>query len=247
MTLDFILTEFYSYFLTMEGKHIMKYSSIVISLLALSLCQAAHATRAKDHVYLGGGLGMAVDTWKNTTTNLSTGNASSGHTTGNNAIGNLFLGYGYTTCKGWYLGGELGTTFPRRGTTSSYVGVLDASTPFSKHSYVQDYLTADILPGYRINEKYLGYLRLGASYSHLSFQQLSVPGTAFDSYSQSNNKVGARFGAGTSITLTEHIGAALDYTYTTYPSMSSTWASNNAQFKQSLYSNYVGLSVIFSI
>lgn len=223
----------------------MRFTKLGLALFTILASSPVMATM-RDNFYLGAGAGVAVDYWSLTVTDTSTGTNQITHSTGNNIIGNVFAGYGYTACNHFYLGGELGSNFPKRNTSLTRAGIISTSNSFIDHLFVQDYVTADVLPGYRFNDKLLAYGRVGATYSHLSFLQGSNSTAGSDSFSSSSNKVGGRLGVGANCSLTKHLGAGLDYFYTYYPSVTSDWGQQNLQFKEKPHTSYLGLSVIYS-
>jgi outer membrane immunogenic protein len=200
----------------------------------------------RDGFYLGAGVGETFNRYELATKNTVTGFNVKKHDNHNSTVGNAFLGYGYTASNSFFLGVELGTIFPRRSGTIKRPGVTFTSFSFVNRLSVQDYLTGDLLPGYRINERWLIYARAGFSYAHLSLHQDANAAASGPKFNRSDNKWGGRIGLGVNYGLTKHLGLGLDYFYTGYQKMNSRWPAFDVQFKQSTHSHYLGISLIYS-
>lgn len=202
----------------------------------------------KEGLYLGAGVGGSFSNYKLTASNYLTNLSVSKTSSNSNVVGNVFGGYGYTANNSLYLGGEIGTNFPRRSTTiHGRPGVSNTSTTYTDHLYIQDYVTLDVLPGYRIQPNWLAYARLGISFGQLKLYQPFTVANGVESFEASKNVVGGRFGVGVSYAVSEHFGASIDYYYSDYQKFNSTWPRYTINFNNTSSSNYVGVSVVYTV
>lgn len=218
-----------------------------ITVIGLSLCAVNGFAQERDNLYLGAGTDITFNQFSITANSTVTGFTVSKDPTSTDLIGKIFAGYGYTAKNNLYLGGELGTNFPRRSASTQRPGVSLTAFTFTDHLYVQDYLTGDILPGYRIHPDWLVYTRFGVSYAHLKLNQSANSAAGTPEFNASDNKFGGRIGLGINYAMTKHLGAALDYYYTSYQDLSATWTAFNTHFKYQPKTNFVGLSINYSI
>lgn len=149
---------------------------------------------AKEGLYLGAGVGGSFNNYKLTATNLATGVDVNSKVNNRAVIGDVFIGYGYTTVNSFYLGGEVGTNFPRRSATiNSRPGVVVTSTTFTDTLQIRDYVTLDLLPGYRVMPYWLLYGRAGIIFGQLKLDQPANSAAGVPSFTASNNSVGGAF------------------------------------------------------
>ncbi len=223
---------------------ILKTASIIGFGLVISV--SSHAT-SRDGFYVGLGVGASYDKFDLTTKNNATGfTVRSASENATNVIGSAFLGYGNTAESGFYLGGELGTYLPKRSLTiTNRPGVALTNLTFSDKLTVQDYVTFDVLPGFRLSENWLLYLRGGITYAHMTIYQ-PTQGAA-TSFSADNNRIGGRVGAGVNVGFTDNFGMSLDYFYTQYQDSSYTFPAFNTKFTQGVSSNYFGISASYTL
>ncbi|KTC84892.1 outer membrane protein [Legionella brunensis] len=202
----------------------------------------------KEKLYIGAGVGASFDKHTLTTSNTITNFAVKNTTNSSNAVGEVFLGYGYTADNSFYLGGEIGTYFPRRSTTiNERLGVSFTNYTFTDNLYIQDYATLDILPGYRVNPNWLIYGRAGLTFSELSLRQPINSAAGTLAFEDSEHRVGGRFGVGLTYKVSQHFAASLDYFYSTYQKFSTNWPLYNINFNDKASSNFVGASIAYTI
>ncbi len=163
-------------------------------------------------------------------------------------IGNLFLGVGHTTINSLYLAGELGTNFPGRCThIYNRPGVVIADgNIYSNTLRVQDYITIDVLPGYRINTNWLAYARIGAAFADFQFYQDSNPVAPSEVISASNTKFGGRFGAGSTYAFNQYLSLSIDYIYAEYQKQTVFVPKYNIGYQNTGIYNYVGMSLTYT-
>ncbi|MCP0913420.1 MULTISPECIES: outer membrane protein [Legionella] len=252
MHLKLAIKIFFSYptqFVRNSGdKKVIKKEWKKLSLACLGILLAtASQANTREGIYAGAGIGASFDQF-----NLSTKNTVTGFTIkspvqkNTSALGNVFLGYGGTMDTGFFLGGEVGTYFPRRSATIyNRPGVSVTSLTFNDTLKVHDYVTADILPGYRFNDDWLLYARGGLTYANLNIYQ--APGTSGVTFRADENKFGGRIGAGINYAFNDNLGVGLDYFYTRYQEMNANLPAFNIRFNQQVSGNYVGLSALYTI
>ncbi|ASQ47300.1 outer membrane protein [Legionella clemsonensis] len=220
-----------------------RFAVLFIGISLNTLCYA----NVKDGFYAGAGIGGSFDRFKLTTQSPVTGfTIYSPPQNESTFMGDVFLGYGGTSMHGFYLGAELGTYFPQRtGTVKNRPGVTLSQTRFTNIMRIRDYLTADLLPGYRFNQQWLVRARLGAAYANSKFRQLA---TASSSQTDNQEKiVGGRIGAGIDFAYTNQLSIGIDYFHTQYREMSTVSAHPfNTRFRQKVSSNFVGVSASYT-
>lgn len=195
----------------------------------------------REGFYCGLGLGDSIEHYSQ---KVSGGRTVTRSRTSDHLLGTVFVGWGRSLCD-FYVGGEIGTYFPKRSITIERPGAVFQNSTFLTTTDVQDFVTGDILLGFRPNETLLCYLRGGAAYSRLSFVQFT---NEFEGIpSRDREKAGAawRLGGGVNCAITSCFGIGLDYIFTSYPDLHFT-TSNNADFKIKAYANYIGVSGIVS-
>jgi outer membrane immunogenic protein len=225
----------------------MKKGNLLVLGLAFLIAMNGHAA-VRNGIYGGAGIGAAFDHYDLTTSNIATGFTVNSNANKTNLIGNAFIGYGYTADNCFYLGGELGTNFPKRSITiNGRPGVVITPATFNDTLRIQDYVTGDLLPGYRIDTSWLVYGRVGITYSRLSVNQDANVSAGTPSFSDGTMRVGGRLGAGINYSLSNNLGLGVDYYYTFYQSKSTNWSTFLLNFNQKPYTNFVGLSLFYSI
>lgn len=213
--------------------------------MALTAFSSMVQANSRDGFYVGAGIGMSADNYDLTTTNLATGLWIQNNADNTNVLGDIFGGFGYTTASAYFIGGEIGTYFPSRSITVAnrpdltfpHVGVNDTLT-------IQDYITFDLLPGYAISQNILVYGRVGASYAGLELNQpmtTPVPG-----FNNNENKWGGRVGVGANYAFNNQFGVGIDYIYTSYQDTLYT-SPFNTSFKANASSNFLGISILYTI
>lgn len=204
--------------------------------------------KPKENFYAGVGFGgnFNRDTEKVTalTTQISTQQSNSS----SSVVGNLLMGYGHTWLQQYFLGIEANTYFPGHSVNITTQGV---SSVGQGYSYVaeytfKDYLGLDLLPGIRFRPNSLIYARTGLSFRDIEVSQIETETPPSFGYYHSGHSVGGRFGAGVAHGVTEHIGVAIDYFYTYYPTWGAYWSTYNLQQEMASHQNYLGISLTYT-
>ena len=239
----------------------MKKTTVAVLLLTAStgfcgtmgaLVSEEHS--AKDGFYLGAGVGTSFNNYNFHALNYSTGTTYSGvnNTTKNNntnIIGNVFFGYGYTAPNSFYLGLEAGTNFPGRSTNiSNRPGVsIIGNNIYSDTLTTQDNITLDILPGFRPNQNWLIYGRAGLAIAELEWHHDANPTANVEVFNARASKVGGRFGAGITYTLSHHLSASVDYYYSMYQKFTATVPKYTTSNQSTGTYNFVGASITYTV
>lgn len=217
--------------------------SLVYTGILLSACSYASS---KDGFYFGAGVGTVHDRFELTTSNPERGFITQSPTQNvNQTLGNLFAGLGFTLPHNFFLGGEVGTYFPSRSATVyNRPGVTLTGTRFTDEMKVKDEITVDLLPGYRLNDSWLLYGRLGGSRANIWIHQYPAGGSS--DFVNEDKKWGGRIGAGITYSINSHLGLSADYFYTRYPTLNSV-TPLNTHFAEKISNNYAGISAHYTI
>lgn len=139
----------------------------------------------------------------------------------NGWAGGLMLGYGkYFTNTSFYLGGELFGLYSNANETVNATN-LTGVTPVSYDGKVNvngSYGLA-LLPGVKLNDTTLGYVRLGYNWSSIKYQE-SLTGVG--SASKTNTSSGFAYGLGVETLLSGNWSVRTEYTYTNYNSSNTS-------------------------
>jgi outer membrane immunogenic protein len=210
-----------------------------------SLIETSDCSNARDNFYFGAGIGGTLNHHNYSLVNTDTGLVLNLKPRHNRLIGNVFAGYGYTTNNNLYLGGELGTNFPRRTTRFTRPGVSLTSQTFTDYLSIQDQVSWDVLLGYRLRPYFLAYARLGMAYSSIHFHQDAVINAPrFDS---SSNQLGGRLGGGINVNLTSNFSMGVDYTYMDYQILPVLYPGYTIDSNSKSNTQYVAFSVIYTL
>jgi opacity protein-like surface antigen len=227
----------------------MGFSKISVCFCAFLFLVIAHkinAENVRDNIYLGLGITDSISHFDLTTSTPASNIVIKRKKNHNDVLGNVFLGYGYTTCRSFYIAAELGTNFPKRSGKIHRPGASLTSFTFVNRISIQDYLTGDILLGYRPLECLLVYLRGGASYGRLELHQFENTDANTPTFDADKKAVSGRFGVGINYGITKHFGLGLDYVFTRYQNLHPFWPDFNLQFKEKTYANNICISGIYS-
>lgn len=200
---------------------------------------------AKDKLYFGVAVAKVYDNYRYTVQDTDTGSSLSRNSSTSTTLANVFAGYGFRSAKGFYLGSELGTAFPARKTGFKRFS-LSNNEMLQTDLSVEDYVTGDVLPGYRFYKDILLYARLGVSFAHLTRleQNMSFPGVQL---AGNKNRWGSRLGGGVNYQLTPHFGVEMNYIHLRYQTFDHPLPDLGVRFRQKLHSHYAGLAFIYSI
>jgi len=220
----------------------MRCNRIAILLILLTIKGFAEV---RDGVYAGLGVGACFTHTSNTVQNVKTKFKVNSKGNSTDAIGSAFIGYGYTfNCK-LYLAGELGTYFPKRSIEITRPGAAFTNLKFTDRVSVQDWLTGDILLGFRPYCPLLVYLRGGISYSNIKFHIDANPLAPTPDFNSSKQRAGGRVGLGVNYPIWKGLGIGVDYIYTKYAKFTTSWSRFDVKYKSVLHSNYVGVSLFY--
>lgn len=167
-------------------------------------------------------------------------------TTASCLLGNLFFGYGHTTLKGVYIGGEIGTCFPKKKATIHRYGVVYTGDVYTNRMSVRDIITGDMQFGYRTSERVLVAIRAGAVFSQISLSQDVTPSIANSAFSDSAYRFGARVGTRLNYSLSQRLSLGVDYVYSHYGNTEFMWDTFSIEFTKKVKSNYAALSTVVS-
>lgn len=138
-------------------------------------------------------------------------------------LGGLFLGYGRYMSDAFYLGGEVyGNWSGARGTlTSIATGVGTYSNRFTARGN----WGLSILPGMRVNDTSLAYIRLGYNWTRLRLRETETVGVA-SSATASSSRGGFNYGLGLETLLVDNWSLRTEYNYTRYRSFSTVYGTS---------------------
>lgn len=177
--------------------------------------------RLKDGFYLGAQVGY--DSYRarvNTTTTLGADVVSINPPI--NAVGfvgGLLAGYGQYVNEMFYLGGEVFVN--DSGAESSTNVTVNGLTATSKVTANLGY-GVSLLPGYKLNDESLLYIRLGYNWSQMKIQGSSPTG---GSASRTNTVGGFNYGLGLESLIYQNWSVRTEYTHTNYSSFSASTAN----------------------
>lgn len=231
--------------------NLTKISTLVILLSSGSAMAGAMGPMVdefnpKEGVYLGAGIGASINNDELTVTNLTTNNVVKVSSNNTNAQGNVFLGCGHTLSNALYLGAEANIYTPRIAKFNDRPGATFATTKFDDKYTIDDYLAVDLLPGYRVNSNLLVYGRVGMSFRNTNLNGQAVT-SAVQAVADSTNSVGGRFGIGGTYALTKKFAASVDYFYSYAPTFSTYKPIDTTQYAFKSSSNYVGVSLVYTV
>jgi outer membrane immunogenic protein len=163
---------------------------------------------------------------------LPIGTALAGNTNSRSAgwVGGLFLGYGRVVWNNFYIGTEFFGNY--NGASTNYS--LNSAT---LGSYASKFTTKSsygisILPGYKITNETLGYVRLGYNWAKFKTQENSTSTVTYAS--MNNTSSGFNYGVGLETLVYKNWSARAEYTYTNYTSfnsaMGTSFSSSDNQF-----------------
>lgn len=134
-------------------------------------------------------------------------------------VGGLFLGYGQYFSDYYYLGGELlGNASNASSNWSANTSTLSYNSKFS----VNGTWGLALLPGLKLNNTSLIYVRLGYNWTNLKAQE----STATASTSKSNTSGGFAYGLGLESLITGAWSVRTEYSHTNYNSFSSSMGTS---------------------
>lgn len=159
-------------------------------------------------------------------------------------VGGLFLGYGQYFNDLYYLGGEvLGNYNGNSQIIGS--GVDAAGGSFSNKVQAKGTWGLALIPGLKLNETTLGYIRLGYDWTNFQFNANGVvAGEAF-SGSKSSTQGGFDFGLGLETLVYQNWSVRTEYNHVWYNSMNANGADVTGSVNPS--DNQFTLGVVYHI
>lgn len=223
----------------------------LIYLALFLLCLNPIATtplqaEARDGVYFGAGCGASFDNLKYSARNVDTHNRISKRSNRAHCIGTAFLGYGLNAYNNYFIGGEIGTTFPERTVQIRRKGVTFTDTFFKNKLSIHDYFNADLLIGYRFDCNFLFYGRVGLTCARLKLNQATNVEFDIPGFSKSSNKCGYRLGCGINFSFTSCLALGVDYVYSEYPSVSTFRCEFDTRHKLYTHTQSIVASLIWT-
>ncbi len=178
--------------------------------------------------YLGGQVGYDMYRVKASLNSFGTTNSPNFNAQG--FVGGLFAGYGQYFNTG-YLGAEV---FGNYSNANESYSLGDPSLAYTSKFNASGAYGVAFLPGLKLNNSTLGYVRLGYGRSRVKGQDtISQTGVGSDSTSKSSWVSGFQYGLGLETLLVDNWSVRTEYSRTDYGSISNTASSykpSNNQF-----------------
>ncbi|RDI44549.1 outer membrane protein [Aquicella lusitana] len=130
-------------------------------------------------------------------------------------VGGLFLGYGQYLTDLFYLGGEI---FANVSDADENYSLTDTVGTYNSKFEVNSSYGLALLPGLRLNDTSLGYIRLGWNWANLKGKE-NITGGASSSKSHTSN--GFNLGLGLETLVYENWSVRTEYSHTWYNSFNS--------------------------
>lgn len=140
-------------------------------------------------------------------------------------VGGLFLGYGQMLSDMFYLGGEIFGNVS--GADDTVLSVSDPDEPLSgtqKFEVNGSYGLA-LLPGLKLNDATLGYLRFGWNWANLKSKNTITDEGVTVTGNKSNTSNGFNFGLGLETLLVDNWSVRTEYSHTWYSSFNANGVS----------------------
>jgi opacity protein-like surface antigen len=154
--------------------------------------------------------------------------ATSGAAAVNGWLGGLYLGYGQYMTNMFYLGGEVfGNVSGAQQSQNVSFGVSTATT---KATVNGNYGLA-LVPGLRLNDTSLGYIKLGWNWANIK-QQASSAGAVVTSTSKTNTSNGFDLGLGIETLIVDNWSVRSEFNHTWFSSFSNGGVTTNASDNQ---------------
>lgn len=146
-------------------------------------------------------------------------------------VGGLFAGYGQSFQNLYYLGGELFVNDSNASAGSTATSVV--GTYKSKFEVNTSYGLA-LLPGLKVNDSSLFYLRVGYNWANLKGKEIATIAGVSTAASKSNTQGGFNYGLGIETAIYENLSLRGEFTHTDYSSFTSAlgtkWSPSDNQF-----------------
>lgn len=216
----------------------MKLSSISMAILASSalvLSTAAFAAPSykgesfkgevpcpapamlKDGFYVGGQVGY--DSYRvRQSVDLGAGATANPVVNPTGFVGGLFLGYGQYMNNWFYLAGEIFGNYS--GAETSWSGNIGGTAYSSKFEADNSEYGISLLPGVKLNDTSLGYIRLGWNWARLKASETTTTST-----SETNTQSGFNYGLGIETLVYDNWSVRTEYSHTNYNSFSTDFGT----------------------
>lgn len=189
----------------------------------------------KDGFYLGAQGGYDAYRIKRTTTaggGLVASTSSQNSATG--LAGGLYAGYGKYLQRIIYLGAEVyGNAVNAQSSGNGNVALGGLSSSYNTSFKVNNNYGISILPGLKVNDAALLYLRLGYGWSHLKGSATAEALGASFSNSRSSTQGGFEYGLGIETAICEKMSIRAQYTHANYGSfngLATQYSTSSNQF-----------------
>jgi opacity protein-like surface antigen len=163
-------------------------------------------------------------------------------------VGGLFAGYGQYFSNLYYLGAEIfvnGSGASQSFSTYTTVTGVGTGAYGSKFSVNTSYGIA-LLPGVKLNDSTLLYIRLGWNNADLKgTESVTTPGGGYSSVSNSNWESGFNYGLGLESVLYQNWSLRGEYSHTSYNSFKTYLNATSAGTKYNPSDNQVMLGLIY--
>lgn len=179
----------------------------------------------KDGFYLGGQVGY--DSYR---VRESIGSGISQVVNNTGWVGGLFIGYGQYLSDLFYLGGEIFGNV-NGSSVSNHYRDADGDSYTNKFTTNGSYGIA-LLPGVKLNDTSLGYVRLGWNWANLKGADTFAVDQASASTSNSNTSNGFNFGLGIETLLMTNWSVRTEFNHTWYNSFSTQATTYNPSDNQ---------------
>ena len=138
-------------------------------------------------------------------------------------VGGLFLGYGQYLTDIFYLGGEI---FGTVNDASQRMNITDSLGTYSSKIEANSSYGLALLPGVRLNDTSLGYIRLGYNWANLKGKESVTPaGGSTASTSKSNTSGGFNFGLGIETLIVSNWSVRTEFSHTWYDNFTSSFGT----------------------
>lgn len=188
-----------------------------------------------DGFYAGGSVGYDMYN-VNVNTNLTFNGVAIGGNPPVSAmgfIGAVMGGYGIYLADVYYVGAEL---FANSSSAAANITNTNSSSTYvysTKFTAGTGY-GLSLLPGFKVNDSSLFYLRFGYNWTRLKGEESVIVGPASESTSRAGWQSGFNYGLGIETAVHKRISVRGEYTYTSYDDFVSpyktTWSPSNNQF-----------------
>ena len=200
----------------------------------------------KEGIYVGLGGGAAFDYGKLTAVNVVNGFTEHRTLSTTHAVGNFLIGYGHTFKECFFVSLEGGTYFPSRSHAVERPGVLITTSTFTNKLKIQDYVTVDILPGFRLTKELLLFFRGGFTVAGISLTQDKNAAAGVPAFKESVTECGARVGVGANYGFFCNWSVGVDYFHTFYPKITAVLTGFSSTVSTKPNSDFIGISLQYN-